>query len=139
MSVTVFCAYLNIKTGKLVFSNAKDVPAVYIREEEISGPETEKSLALGINPVVKGVFKQKSLELCCGDTLLFTTNGIDKAENERGEIFGQKYLLSSFKDFKKKKNNIIKFTLEQLKEFYGSKISKRDVAILKIEYKGRKL
>ena len=73
-----------------------------------------------------------------GDTLLFTTNGIDKAENERGEIFGQKYLLNSFKDFKKKKNNIIKFALEQLKDFYGSRISKRDVALLKIEYKGRK-
>ena len=76
-----------------------------------------------------------------GDILLFTTNGIDKAENERGEIFGQEYLLNSFKDFKGKKNNIvtIAFALEQLKEFYGSKFSKRDVALLSLEYKGRKL
>ena len=70
---------------------------------------------------------------------MFTTNGIDKAENERGEIFGEKYLLSSFYEFKRKKENIIEFSLEQLKEFYGSKFSKRDVALLSIEYKGGKL
>ncbi len=139
MSVTAFCAYLNIKSGKMVFSNAEDVPVVYIHNEETFSPETEKSLALGIHPVRKGVFKQKSLQLSSGDTLLFTTNGIDKAENARGEIFGGKYLLSSFKNFKADKCNVIEFALEQLKEFYGSMISQRDVALLSIEYKGREL
>ncbi|MBU8902112.1 MAG: SpoIIE family protein phosphatase, partial [Victivallales bacterium] len=139
MSVAAFCAYLNIKTGKLVFSNAEDVPVIFIHEGEVFGPETEKSLALGINTVKEGVFKQKTLQLSSGDTLLFSTNGIDKLKNERGEIFGQKHLLSSFYDFKHKKSNIIKFALEQLKEFYSSKISKRDIALLAIKYKGRKL
>jgi phosphoserine phosphatase RsbU/P len=139
MSVTAFCAYLNIESGKLIFSNAETVPAVYIHNGEFFGPETEKSLALGIHPVKKGEFKQKTLQLSHGDTLLFTTNGIDNAENERGEIFGEKYLLNSFKGFKGGKSNIIKFALGQLKEFYGSKISKKDVALLSIEYKGRKL
>jgi phosphoserine phosphatase RsbU/P len=139
MSVTAFCAYLNIESGKLVFSNAEYVPSIYIHEGDISGPEVEKSLALGVDSVKEGVFKQKSLKLCPGDTLLFTTNGIDKAENEQGEIFGEKYLLNSFKAFKNSDKSAIKFALEQLKEFYGSKISKRDVALLSIEYKGRDL
>ena len=138
MSVTAFCAYLNIETGKLIFSNAENVPAVYIHEGEYSGTETEKSFALGIHPVKNGVFKQKSLQLSRGDTFLFTTNGIGKAGNERGNIFGQKYLLNSFKDFKGGKSDIIKFSLGQLKEFYGSAISKRDIALLAIKYKGRK-
>ena len=139
MSVTAFCAYLDIESGKLVFSNAEDVPAVYIHKNGVSGPETEKSLALGINTVKKGVFKRKNLKLSHGDALLFSTSGIDKAENERGEIFGEEYLLSSFDGFKIKKTNIIEFSLEQLKKFYGSEFSKRDVALLSIEYKGGKL
>lgn len=139
MSVTVFCAYLNIESGKIVYSNAEYVPVVHIHEGEVDGPRIEKSLALGINSVAEGVFKQKSLKLSPGDILLFTTNGIDKAENEHGEIFGEKYLLSSFKDFKDSNKSVIKFALEQLKEFYASKISKRDVALLSLEYKGRDL
>jgi len=138
MSVTTFCAYLNIESGELVFSNAENVPLVYIHDGKSIGSESGKSLALGIHTVEEGVFKRESIKLSPGDTLLFTTNGIDKAENERGDIFGQKYLLNSFKDFKVGSKNIIKFALEQLKEFYGSKISRRDVALLAIEYKGRK-
>lgn len=138
MSVTAFCAYLDIESGEIIFSNAEDVPAVYIHDGGFFGLETEKSLALGINPVEKGVFKQKSLKFNNGDALLFTTNGIDKAENEQGEIFGGKYLLSSFDDFKRKKNTIIEFSLEQLKKFHGPKFSEKDVALLSIEYKGGK-
>ena len=139
MSVTAFCAYLDIKSGKLTFSNAEDVPTAYLHEDAALGPDTEKSLALGIHPVKKGVFKPKSLQLNSGDILLFTTNGIDKAENERGEIFGEKYLLSSMKNFSAEKDSVIKFALEQLKEFYGAKISQIDVALLSIEYKGGEL
>jgi len=137
MSVTAFCAYLNIESGKLVFSNAEYVPIVYIHEGEVSCPKTGKTSALGINPVEEGVFKRKNLHLKRGDTLLFTVNGIDKAENEKGEVFGEKYLLDSFKDFKDPDGGVIKFALAQLKEFYGSQISKTDVALLSIEYKGR--
>ena len=136
MSVTAFCAYLDIKSGKMVFSNAEDVPAAYIHKGNAMGLETEKSLALGVHPVKEGIFKQKSLQLSGGDILLFTTNGIDKAENERGKIFGKKYLLSSLNDFNIEKYTVIKFALEQLKEFYGAKISHRDIALLSIEYKG---
>ena len=139
MSVTAFCAYLNIEDGELTFSNAENVPAVYIHKDGVLEPETEKSSALGINTVKKGAFKQKKLKLSCGDALLFTTNGINKAENERGEIFGEKYLLNSFDGFNKQKDNIIEFSLEQLKKFYGSKFSERDVALLSIEYKGGKI
>ena len=139
MSVVVFCAYLNIESGKLAFSNAEYVPGVYINEGKIYGPKIEKSLALGINSVAEGVFKQKSLKLNRGDILLFTTNGIDKVKNEQGEIFGEKYLLDSFRNFKHSDKSAIKFALERLKKFYGSKISKRDVALLSIEYKGREL
>ena len=111
-------------------------PAAYIHKGNALGLETEKSLALGVHPVKEGIFKQKSLQLSGGDILLFTTNGIDKAENERGKIFGKKYLLSSLNDFNIEKYTVIKFALEQLKEFYGAKISHRDVALLSIEYKG---
>ena len=138
MSVTTFCAYLDIKSGELVFSNAENVPALYIHEDEASIPKMEKSLALGVRSVEKGVFKRKKFTLSRGDTLLFTTNGIDNAENERGEIFGEKYLLHSFRDFKGSKSKIIKFALKQLKSFYGSNITEKDVALLSLEYKGGK-
>ncbi|MCK4982896.1 MAG: serine/threonine-protein phosphatase, partial [Victivallaceae bacterium] len=137
MSVVAFCGFLNIESGELVFSNAEYVPMVYIHDGEVSTPQIEKSLELGVNSVEEGVFKQKSLHLSRGDILFFTTNGIDKAENEKGEVLEEKYLLNSFKSFKNSDSSVIKFALAWLKEFYGSEMSKRDVALLAIEYKGR--
>ena len=51
----------------------------------------------------------------------------------------KKYLLSAFEDFKSADSSAVKFALAQLKEFYGSGISKRDVALLALEFKGREL
>ncbi|MDD5598566.1 MAG: SpoIIE family protein phosphatase [Victivallaceae bacterium] len=136
MAVSAFCGCLNIKTGRLIFSNAGHVPSVYIHEGGLSALKIEESPALGIDTADRKAFRQNTLRLSPGDVLLFTTNGIDKVENARGEIFEERHLLSLLKDFKGSVKSLVKFTVEHLKEFYGDDISRTDIALLAIEYKG---
>ena len=136
MAVTAFCGSLDIKTGKLIFSNAGQVPSAYIHKGGLRAPKMEKSVVLGIGAASEKAFKQNTLQLNPGDILLFTTNGIDKLENERGEIFEGRHLLSLLKDFKGSLKSLVKFTSGYLKEFYGDDISRTDIALLAIEYKG---
>lgn len=136
MAVAAFCGCLNVKTGKLIFSNAGHVPVAYLHEGGLNAPKIEKSLALGLNPADKEAFRQNILWLSPGDVLLFTTNGIDKTPNDEGEIFDERRLLAFLKDFKGSIKNLVKFTVDHLKEFYGAGISRTDIALLAIEYKG---
>jgi sigma-B regulation protein RsbU (phosphoserine phosphatase) len=135
MSIATFCGFLNVKTGRLRFSNAKYIPMLYIGERAIKKMRLEKTPALGTSSIEEGIFKQKTLYLKPKDILFFTTNGIDKALNPKGELLDKEYLLNSFKN-KTSKNNNIKFALERLKKFYGPQMSQVDVTLLSLKYKG---
>lgn len=136
MAVTAFCGCLNIKTGKLIFSNAERVPVAYFHAGGLCVPKIEESMALGVSPAGEEAFRQNILWLSPGDVLLFTTNGIEKTINEQGEFFEEKHLLAFLKDFQGGIKSLVKFTVERLKEFYGARISLTDIALLAIEYKG---
>ena len=137
VSVTAFCGFVNVKTGEVIYSNAEHVPLIYIHEDKITGSQAEESLALGTDTVEEGVFKRNTLKLHPNDILLFTTNGIDNAVNEKGEVFGEKYLLNSFSGFNGNGREAVEYALGQMENFYGPKFSKSDIAILVIEYKGK--
>jgi sigma-B regulation protein RsbU (phosphoserine phosphatase) len=85
MFVIAFCAFLNVKNGEMVFSNAEHIPSIYIHENKVVVSKIEQSLGLGTRQVEQGVFKQNKLNLSPGDVLLFTTNGIESAENLKGK------------------------------------------------------
>ncbi|MDD5728595.1 MAG: SpoIIE family protein phosphatase [Victivallales bacterium] len=136
MSVSAFCGFLNILNGDLVFANAEHVPALYIRPGKISGMATEKTPSLGITPLKDGAFQCRHLRLQPGDILLFTTNGIASEINEKGEVFGEKYLANSFAAFRNADSGVLEFAMRQLEKFYGAQSGKTDIFLLSIKYKG---
>jgi serine phosphatase RsbU (regulator of sigma subunit) len=61
------------------------------------GPVPElRGLSLGIAPGVK--YERKEIRLSPGESLVFVTDGVMEAENERREFFGQQRLLAYVKN-----------------------------------------
>jgi sigma-B regulation protein RsbU (phosphoserine phosphatase) len=136
MAASVFCGYLNIVSGEMVYSNAEHIPALRVQQDAVWGLEMEATCSLGVEPLNETAFHCRHISLVPGDILVFTTNGIAGEINEMGEVFGEKYLLNSFAAFKDADFEALEFAMLQMKEFYGVKFEKTDVSILTIEYKG---
>ncbi|MDD5697608.1 MAG: SpoIIE family protein phosphatase [Victivallaceae bacterium] len=138
MSVAVCCGLLDIETGQLRYSGAGHIPVIYLHGREVDSLQAETAPMLEADPGKEGIFSRNSLRLKPGDILFLTTNGINRVINTKGEVFGETYLVNSFRNFRDSGGSVINFILAQLRSFYGARLAKRDVTLLAIEYKGRK-
>ena len=91
MSVTLFMGILNIKTGRLVYTNAghkspylKRGTGVIERLDRIHGP------IIGIAPGM--VFKEDNTTLSKNDMLLLYTDGVTRAKSDGQKRFSEKRL-----------------------------------------------
>jgi sigma-B regulation protein RsbU (phosphoserine phosphatase) len=89
--VTFFYSEMNTRARTLAYANAGHCPPVLVR----SGGQVER---LETGGAVLGVFKdwpyaQGTVQLASGDRLLFFTDGITEAENDREEQFGEDRLI----------------------------------------------
>ena len=106
MFVTIFMGILNIRTGKLVFTNAGHNPSLLKTKDgevkritDLHGP---------VVAAIEGVaYKESVLELNEGDTLLAYTDGVTEAHNKKNELYSEERLLDYMKDHKI--SNSIKF------------------------------
>ncbi|KAB0669762.1 SpoIIE family protein phosphatase [Oryzomonas sagensis] len=85
--ITMFYAKYNSATGRLSFANAGHNRPMISRDGEHSCVELDaEGLILGVKTSV--IFEERSFELKAGDVLLFYTDGLTEARNERDEMFG---------------------------------------------------
>jgi len=78
-------------TGRLEMSLAGHPPPLWIVAGHL-GPVPElRGISLGIAPAVK--YEKKEIRLSPGESVVFVTDGVTEAENERRELFGQQRLL----------------------------------------------
>jgi serine phosphatase RsbU (regulator of sigma subunit) len=84
-------AVLNTKTRELVISNAGQVYPILLRNGNVRLLEVQgERLPLGIKREVR--YQEKPFRLKKQDTLVFYTDGITEAKNEKGEMFGEESL-----------------------------------------------
>ena len=99
MFVSAAYAILENESGRIKLSRAgHDAPLLFRKatgEVEVIKPG---GLALGIDkgPVFERVLKQVDIEMTSGDVLLFYTDGVNEAQNEKGEEYGKEHLLERF-------------------------------------------
>ena len=91
MFVTLFYAFLDPETGALTYVNAGHNPPLLRRGDGQAGPdevvELERTgMALGV--MADATFEQRTVQFCPGDLVLFYTDGITEALDEREEDFG---------------------------------------------------
>ena len=97
MFLTVFYAVYEPATGALTYANAGHCPPLLVhadgKQEEL--PSCEGCI-LGIVPDIK--FKQRSISLLPGDTLIMYTDGVTEANNDKSELFGMERLQKACAD-----------------------------------------
>jgi sigma-B regulation protein RsbU (phosphoserine phosphatase) len=94
--ISCFYALLDIRSQKLVYTNAGHYPPMLLRKGECLRL-TEGGAVLGVLP--DGAYEQNEIELRSGDCLLLFTDGVTEACDSSGEEFGearlQEFLCSS--------------------------------------------
>jgi sigma-B regulation protein RsbU (phosphoserine phosphatase) len=91
MFVTLFYALLNPKTGALTYVNAgHNPPILFTAETKTLTTLQRTAMALGVHD--EALTEQRTIHLSDGDFILFYTDGVTDAENNRGERFGTERL-----------------------------------------------
>ncbi len=89
--ITMFYAKYNADTRQLIYANAGHNPPMIYPGEKASCRELDADgLILGVKQDV--IFEERNIQLNRGDMVLFYTDGITEAQNDRGELFGAERL-----------------------------------------------
>lgn len=83
--VTLFAGVLDPATGSVEFANAGHTPPLVIRKDSVE-ELSSTDLVLGI--IANAVFRNQTVVLGEGDTMILFTDGITEAESEEGEELG---------------------------------------------------
>lgn len=136
MFVTVFCAVLEIDSGRVVYSSAGHNPPVLLRETgTVDFLPFAGSTALGV--FEDSVYSRDVVDLNPGDTLVLYTDGVTEAMNAEGRFFSDEKLLRSVQaigpDGAEKATAKI---LSEVHEFAAGALQSDDITLLALKYQG---
>jgi sigma-B regulation protein RsbU (phosphoserine phosphatase) len=89
--VTLFCAFLNVVSGRLVYANGGHCPAFLAHEGRASTLPMPKGTLVGVRPGLRYAANEVGLER--GATLVCYTDGVTEAESAVGQAFSEDRLL----------------------------------------------
>ncbi|WP_411845533.1 SpoIIE family protein phosphatase [Roseibacillus persicicus] len=137
MFVSAAYAQLENGTGKITLARAgHDAPLLYRKEEGKVEVVKPGGLALGIDrgPVFERVLKELEIEMNSGDVLLFYTDGVNEAENTKGQEFGKERLRERFAALAVNgAEGVVGGLPAELKDFAGSHPQIDDITLVAIE------
>lgn len=135
MFVTVFYGIYDLNTGMIDFTNAGHNPPYILHADgSVEMLKSECNLVLG---AVEGMpFKNESLQLEKGDTLVMYTDGVTEAENIDHHQFGETRLEETLAKLKGTTSEEIVTTINaHVKEFAGEAPQSDDITLLVIRRK----
>ena len=135
MFVTVFYGIYDLNTGMIDFTNAGHNPPYILHADgSVEMLKSECNLVLG---AVEGIpFKNESLQLEKGDTLVMYTDGVTEAENIDHHQFGETRLEETLAKLKGTiSEEIVTAINAQVKEFAGEAPQSDDITLLVIRRK----
>jgi phosphoserine phosphatase RsbU/P len=91
--VTFFYAVLDAERRTLIYENAGHCPGLLIRGNGAAEQLSGSGAVLGVLP--DWVYRDATVQLERGDTLLLSTDGVTEAENSQLEEFGEQRLLEA--------------------------------------------
>jgi len=80
--VTLFVGRLDTETGIIEYANAGHTPPLWVRQKGVE-EVADTDVLLGV--VTRAVYRNRTLELAPGDSLVLFTDGLTEAENADGE------------------------------------------------------
>jgi len=140
MFITVFCGLLDCVTGEVVCCNAGHNPPIRLKADgRTSVLRLPAGFPLGPFPQAKPDFyPEEHLQLEPGETLVFYTDGVTEALNEKQDLFGPDRLerALSASAGRKPLRSLLDSLLEILYGFIGKARQSDDLTVLMIQYKG---
>jgi len=97
MFVTMLAAVLDTETGVLEFACAGH-PSPLMRSADGSVREISEPGALPLGAMADTVFREHATTLQPGSCLLFYTDGLDEAHNDKKELFGKERIVQTLRD-----------------------------------------
>jgi serine phosphatase RsbU (regulator of sigma subunit) len=92
---TIILAKYWPETGRMQLARAGHPPPLWIVEHNLADVPEMKGVALGIRHGAR--YDRKEIVLSPGESILFMSDGVTEAENEREELFGHGRLLECIK------------------------------------------
>jgi sigma-B regulation protein RsbU (phosphoserine phosphatase) len=133
MFVTLFCAVLDTKTGKIVFASGGHTSPVLVRPGGAPRLLADRpGTVVGIQPNLS--FEQRELQLEPGDTLLLYTDGVTEAFDPGRVCFGEDRLLQALGAPAPASKELVQNVLEAVRAFARGEAQSDDIALLAIRW-----
>lgn len=130
MFVTLFYAILDLKEMSLRYVNAGHIPPLLLREDLSDTVLLKtKGVALGVSEDVD--LEEAKIQLTKGDLVIFYTDGITEAINERKEQFGKDRLIEVIRrNYTLPAQDIIKKVQDEVMTFTGEQPQFDDITLM---------
>jgi sigma-B regulation protein RsbU (phosphoserine phosphatase) len=131
---TICYAVLDMRTGKIRYSNAGHPLPVVVRKNGKVEPLEERGTIVGL---IDAPFPEAEVILEEGDRLYFYTDGIAEHQNGEGTFFGEDRLYQTLAScVETPLENACKDVISSLWAFAGKSQARDDITLLGIEYRG---
>jgi sigma-B regulation protein RsbU (phosphoserine phosphatase) len=136
MFVTLFFGILNIRTGKLTYSNGgHNLPYLVSAQGSFTALENTEGMILGV--MEDAVFESKTLTLEKGDLVFLYTDGVSEAINQKEEMFSEKRLEDELRHCENLTvRQVIENIQSSVKAFTKGMEQFDDITMLSIEFHG---
>ena len=135
MFVTVFYAIYDTRSGSVTYSNAGHNPP-HLMKSDGTVEELPRSKNTMMGVFDKYVFKEDSLQLEPGDTLVMFTDGVTEAMNPDGNEFGTGQLKTTLSGLVgQDSRQVVEAVKTAVKDFAGSAEQSDDITLLVVKRK----
>lgn len=135
MFVTLFCAFLDLETGVLSFSNGGHNPPLLLRQgASATLLPVPDGLMVGI--MEDADFRTETVTLAPGDLVLLYTDGVVEAINRDGAFYTTGRFLSVMEGLRSGScRAIVEGVLQSVKDFAGEESQADDITVLALRYR----
>jgi sigma-B regulation protein RsbU (phosphoserine phosphatase) len=135
MFVTGFCGFLNLRNGRLLYSNAGHEPPIIVRGKSVERLSSKAGVPLGALRSFKYVVEKTVLQP--GDALFLFTDGVTEASNRAEELFGGQRLREVVEHCADSEpSTIVSNVAAAVERFAGGTPQSDDIAMLAVQYYG---
>ena len=129
--VTFFAGVLDLDTGRLRYCNAGHKAPVLIPQFSCLMPQ-QRNLPVGAMP--DWTFTQQETMVAPGTTLFLYTDGLDEAENAKGQMFGKERIQEVLQATSPEPRTLITEITEAVAHFVGDTEQSDDLTMLALQY-----
>lgn len=132
--VTVFYGVLDLASETFEYCNAGHNPTFLLRANNGQQPEALNRTGVALGAMEGLTWTSTSIALNSGDLLLFYTDGVVEAQNEKDEFFGEERLLQSARrTINSNAETIHKQIMDDLQSFTGKAAQFDDITMLTLK------